>query len=142
MANEQGPIESLEVLLQTLSPRLMPGKYAYACLSSEQAAQGAHTDGALATFRETEGTTLIVEQSIAEHAGWLVTFPCAWIQLDVQSALNAVGLTAAVSQALTQEGISCNVVAAYHHDHLFVPEDQAQRALQVLQALQRKACST
>ncbi len=65
--------------------------------------------------------TLVLPADAAESAGWSGTFRCAWITLRVRSALTAVGLTAAVSAALTRDGIACNVVAGFHHDHLFVP---------------------
>ena len=57
----------------------------------------------------------------------------------MHSSLAAVGLTAAVSAALTEAGISANIVAAYYHDHLFVPDDDADRALAALESLQRSA---
>jgi hypothetical protein len=60
---------------------------------------------------------------------------CAWITLTVYSSLEAVGLTAAVSKALTDANISCNVIAAYHHDHIFVPIQDAQHAMKVLENL-------
>jgi hypothetical protein len=50
-----------------------------------------------------------------------------------------VGLTAAVATALARENISCNVVAAYHHDHLFVAQTDAERALGALLALSAEA---
>jgi hypothetical protein len=63
---------------------------------------------------------------------------CRWITLGVISSLEAVGLTSAVSQALTEARISCNVVAAYSHDHLFVPAKDAERALEVLHEMMRR----
>ena len=62
-------------------------------------------------------------------------YVAAWITLQIHSALDAVGLTAAISRRLTDEGISCNVVAGYHHDHLFVAVEDADRALRALSAL-------
>ena len=62
-------------------------------------------------------------------------FRAAWITLEVHSDLNAVGLTAAVSGALARAGISCNVVAAACHDHLFVPVEAAPAALACLESL-------
>ena len=141
MNGAKDPIESLNALLRSLSPRLMPGCYVYVCLSPEQATSADATACAVAIFREPEGVTLIVEQCVAEQAGWSASFPCAWIQLEVHSALHAVGLTAAVAQSLTNRGISCNVMAAYHHDHLFVPFDRAQDAIDALKELQRSASS-
>jgi len=55
----------------------------------------------------------------------------------VPSDLAAVGLTAAFAQALAAVGISCNVLAGAHHDHLFVPVDRATDALAALRALQQ-----
>jgi hypothetical protein len=55
--------------------------------------------------------------------------------LTVHSSLEAVGLTAAVSKALTEANISCNVVAAYYHDHIFVPVKDAKQAMRVLEKL-------
>ncbi len=57
------------------------------------------------------------------------------ISLHVHSSLDAVGLTAAFSTALGNAGISANVVAAYYHDHIFVPTDKAEKALNVLQGM-------
>jgi hypothetical protein len=53
----------------------------------------------------------------------------------VRSSLSAVGLTAALSAALSEAGISANIVAALHHDHLFVPWDRRQEALRCIEAL-------
>lgn len=77
----------------------------------------------LGWFREAEGQTVILPQAQADAAGLAYSLVCAWITLRVQSDLAAVGLTAAVSTALAEAGISCNVVAGYYHDHLFVPRE-------------------
>jgi hypothetical protein len=90
-----------------------------------------------ATVREDEGLTLVVHRDDADRAGLSYDFLAARITLLVHSDLAAVGLTAAVSTALTGAGISCNVLAGYHHDHLFVAEDDAERALSVLEDLTR-----
>ena len=58
------------------------------------------------------------------------------ITLRVFSALDGVGLTAAVANALATRGIACNVVTAYRHDHIFVPSDRAQEAIEALHELQ------
>jgi hypothetical protein len=89
----------------------------------------------LLAFREVEGWTMIVTQAAAEQHGLEYTFPCAWITLHVHSSLAAVGLTAVVSAALADAGIACNMVAAYHHDHVFVPHERAAEAMQILQHL-------
>jgi hypothetical protein len=58
------------------------------------------------------------------------------ITLRVHSALDGVGLTAAVASALSDAGIPCNMVAAFHHDHVFVPSSLAAAALDALRKLQ------
>jgi hypothetical protein len=90
--------------------------------------EGAPPADAFALIREDEDTTAIVA-----GAGEGAVF--ARITLMVHSALEGVGLTAAVSGALAGAGIACNVVAGYHHDHLFVPWDRREEALAVLRGL-------
>ena len=89
----------------------------------------------LMTFREAEGLTLVLPKAAAESLGLQSSATFRQITLTVQSSLEAVGLTAAVSSALARAGIACNIVAAYHHDHLFVPEASAHKALEVLQSI-------
>ncbi|ABC62137.1 ACT domain-containing protein [Erythrobacter litoralis] len=93
---------------------------------------------ALGTFREAEGLSLIVPHAVAlEHE--LQADPYARITLRVHSALEGVGLTAAVASALAKAGIACNMVAALRHDHAFVPADRAEEALAILKQLQATA---
>ena len=88
-----------------------------------------------ATIREAEGLTSVLERRDADGLGLAHDFVAGWITLQVRSDLAAVGLTAAVSSALAEAGISCNVLAGFHHDHLLVPIDSVQRALEVLHEL-------
>lgn len=83
-------------------------------------------------FKEAEGVTLVLPRHIADEQQLAYTGTFAWITLQVHSALNAVGFTAAFSAALGNAGISCNVVAAWYHDHVFVPYTQAGEAMNVL----------
>lgn len=93
---------------------------------------------ALATFREEEGLSLIVPHEVA-LANEIEADPYARITLQVYSALEGVGLTAAVSGALAEAGIACNMVAALRHDHAFVPAERADAALALLEELARSA---
>jgi hypothetical protein len=121
----------LAVLLRGMSPRLNPGAYVYTRVD------GAVPEGAepVVVVREDEGLTLVLPQQQADTLGLLYDFVAAWITLEVHSALEAVGLTASVSRALTEAGISANVVAGFTHDHLFVPHPRAADALHALQSL-------
>ena len=86
-------------------------------------------------MQEAEGLTLVLPRETADAHGLSYDYVAAWITLQVHSSLAAVGLTASFSAALAQAGISCNVVAGFHHDHLFVPSERAERALSTLRAL-------
>ena len=123
---------SLTLLLRSMSPQLNDGEYVFCTVKDGQVPQGCEIMG---SFREREGLTLILERSQAERAGLSFDYLAAWITLNVHSALEAVGLTAAFAGALGQAGISCNVIAGFYHDHLFVAHADGPRALAVLQQL-------
>ncbi|MFH8785103.1 ACT domain-containing protein [Streptomyces roseoverticillatus] len=121
----------LSKLLSGMRPELNAGRYVYATVEGEPPAGVAP----VVTVREPEGLTLVVRQEEADAAGLSYGYVAGWITLRIHSALEAVGLTAAVSQALAQADLSCNVVAGFHHDHLFVPYERAEEAVGVLEAL-------
>lgn len=125
-------------LLATMQPALHPGDYVF-CTVGPGAPVPA---GALGWFREAEGVTLILPRAAADAHGLPYDYVAAWLTLTVHSSLAAVGLTAAVAGALAEENISCNVVAAYHHDHLFVARADADRALEALRALSAAAAAS
>ena len=129
-------VTDLDELLATMEPALVAGRFVYASApASEIAAHLAR--GPIGLFREEEGITLILPAEAAE--GLAASGPMRMITLTVHSSLEAVGLTAAFATALTKAGISANVVAGFHHDHIFVPERDAERALETLRALSRTA---
>lgn len=123
-------ITDLDLLLRDMRPDLRLGEYVYCTMPDEGA--GWLSLSPLGFFREDEGLTLILERTVADKAGLAYGPVMRCITLTVHSALEAVGLTAAVAAALTRHGISANVVAAYHHDHIFVPVKDAERALDAL----------
>ncbi|AMQ86726.1 ACT domain-containing protein [Pseudomonas glycinae] len=127
---------SLTTLLRSMSPQLNAGEYVFCTLSDGELPSGLEVVG---SFREQEGLTVILERSHAERAGFSFDYVAAWITLNVHSALQAVGLTAAFASALGKAGISCNVIAGYYHDHLFVGQADAERAMQVLRDLAANA---
>ncbi|MEU5716426.1 ACT domain-containing protein [Streptomyces sp. NPDC020403] len=122
----------LRGLLHIMGPELHPGRYVFATV-----AHGAVPAGVtpVVTVTESEGTTLVLPERQAAVSGLEYDFVAGWITLRVRSVLDTVGLTAAVALALTDVGMSCNVVAGYHHDHLFVPYARASEAVEVLRRL-------
>ncbi|WP_421591409.1 ACT domain-containing protein [Shinella sp. M27] len=129
-------VTDLDELLKTMEPALAEGRFVYACVPADELASHLFRQP-IGIFQEAEGLTLIVPEAAAE--GLSASPPMRMITLTVHSSLEAVGLTGAFAAALTREGISANVVAAYHHDHIFVPERDAERALHALRALSRSA---
>lgn len=85
-----------------------------------------------ATVLESEGLTVVLTREEADAAGYAYDFVGAWITLRVHSSLEAVGLTAAVSAVLTAHGIACNVIAGFYHDHIVVPWERADEAIDAL----------
>jgi hypothetical protein len=88
-----------------------------------------------AVLFEDEGITIVLPLAQAEELRLTWGFEAAWLTIDVLTALDGVGLTAAVSRALTDAGIACNVLAGFHHDHILVPVDAADRAMDAITAL-------
>ena len=130
------PVSELGAMLAGMEPVLHDGVWVYALVPDTVDA------GALpfvALVREAEGMTVVLAEEAAQAAGLTVRFRAAWITLTVHSDLAGVGLTAAFSRVLGEAGISANVVAGYHHDHLFVPYEQGPQALEALRALQASA---
>ncbi len=120
----------LAVLLASMRPELVDGEFVFVTTDSVPPGLQPH-----AMVVEDEGMSLLVTRQQAEERGWAFDFVAAWITLRVHSALDSVGLTAAVSAALAEEGITCNVVAGRFHDHLLVPWERSSDAVRALAAL-------
>lgn len=127
---------NLKRLLREMKPSLQEGRFVFCTLQIEKLPSDLDV---VASFKEKEGLTVVLKEGEARKRGWDYEVAMAWITLTIHSALEAVGLTAAVANALTQENISCNVIAAYYHDHIFVPVERAKEAMQALQQLSKKA---
>ena len=127
-------ITDLGQLLREMKPALADGDYVYCTVPDIDLRPWLDLDP-IGTFREEEGLTLILPAPVAAANDLDASAPLAMITLTVHSSLAAVGLTAAVATALAREGISANVVAAFYHDHVFVPAADAEHAMAVLQAL-------
>lgn len=123
---------SLTTLLRSMNPQLNDGAYVFCSLTDAAQMDGVQP---LGSFQEAEGLTVILSRLQAEQLRLPYSYVAAWLTLHVHSALEAVGLTAAVAGALAQAGISCNVIAGFYHDHLFVAHADGPRALAVLQQL-------
>ncbi|EIO3939303.1 TPA: ACT domain-containing protein [Vibrio vulnificus] len=126
-------ITDLQHLLQSMSPQLVEADYVF-CTVDGPLKDYLHLDP-IATFREQEGLTLVLEAQQAEQAGLNTDSRFCLITLTVHSSLEAVGLTAAFASKLASYGISANVIAGYYHDHIFVPQGKAHEAMSALTEL-------
>jgi uncharacterized protein len=121
----------LDAMLATLDVVRRPGVFTFVAVDAPGADQLAV---AAATIVEDEAVTLVMQVDDARRFGLPVVVEMAWLTLTVNSSLEAVGLTAAFSRTLADAGVSCNVLAGFHHDHLLVPASDVDRAIEVLRA--------
>jgi uncharacterized protein len=121
---------NLAILFRDIKPEMHEGIFVFATI-----AEGADIPAPvrpLLTFREQEGTTLVMLREEAESAGLSYQFASRLITLAAHSSLEAVGFLAAVTARLADAGIAVNAVSAFYHDHRFVPEHRAEDALRLL----------
>ena len=122
---------NLTKLLSSMTPKLLKEDFIFCSIKDGK--YGDYSElSPIATFMEPEGLTLVLSKSNADKANlsYESVFKC--ITLQIHSSLDAVGLTAAVSSKLAEKGISANVIAAYYHDHIFVPSNKAELAMEAL----------
>jgi uncharacterized protein len=127
---------NLRVLLRSMTPELDAIPYGIVTANS---GLNLALDQVFATVRESEGLTLIAAKTVLHQAGYGLSLEWARITLQIHSSLEAVGLTAAFATALGHAGISANVIAGYHHDHIFVQWDKRHDAMSALTALSRNS---
>jgi uncharacterized protein len=125
---------NLNVLISSMKPRLNDGEFVFCSFTTGRI----DLSETVFFFKEKEGTTMVFPKKYADRMRYKYASVFSWITLEVHSSLEAVGLTAAFSRALAAENISCNVVAGYYHDHIFVPKKQGQLALRALEKLAQK----
>jgi len=123
--------KDLVILLNSMKPEHIPDEYVFCVVKN---LENINLEEIAMFFREKEGITIIVKKEIADKLSLDYSFIASWISLTVHSSLESVGLTAAFSNALAEEGISCNVVAAFYHDHIFVDKKDIDNAMMILNA--------
>ncbi len=126
--------QNLQLLLKGLQPILNEGEYVFVTVVEHF---NINQKEILASFNEKEGLTLVLKREKADELNLSYDFIAKWITISIHSALDAVGLTAAISTELTKHQISCNVIAAFYHDHIFVSTKDADKAMIVLSKLSR-----
>ncbi|MEX0306894.1 MAG: ACT domain-containing protein [Ruegeria sp.] len=125
------PVSETNAMIAGMRPEIQPGVFSFVIWPEQED----WPENTRASYIEAEGLSLIVPIEAAPSDA--VGMRC--ITLQVHSSLEGVGLTAAVSAALAQNDIPANMVAGYHHDHVYVPCDMAEEALAILINLQQGA---
>jgi hypothetical protein len=121
--------KDLQKLLKTMKPEHKQGDYVFCKVDT---LENFNLDEVEMFFREKEAITIILKEEIAVKMKLNYFVVMSWITLTVHSSLEAVGLTAAFSKALSDNNISCNVVAVFYHDHIFVNKKDVTKAMTIL----------
>lgn len=132
------PVKGTRNMIANMTPVLQPGIFVFCAMLNRDDTSDA-LSRAKCVFIEDEGLSLILGKADADALCLSYDTSMRQITLMVFSSITGVGLTAAVAKALAKERIPANVVAAAHHDHIFVPAKQADLAMAALRTLQEKA---
>ena len=124
--------KNLTALIQGMTPKLNTGEYVFCTVKD---VSKINRNDTICEFKEAEGTTIIMNRLKADVLKLNYDYVASWITLTVHSSLDAVGLTALFSTELAKNNISCNVVAGYYHDHIFVHKKDTDTAIEVLKNL-------
>lgn len=124
--------KDLKTLLRSMEPQHNQGEYVFCTV---EVFPTLDMSDIICFFKEEEGITIIIRRELADKHNFKYDFVASWITLRIHSSLEAVGLTAAFSTALGAKNISCNVIAAYHHDHIFVSAKDVEYAMATLKEL-------
>ncbi|NPD47358.1 ACT domain-containing protein [Lentimicrobium sp. S6] len=129
------PELDINYVLKNLSPQLKKGVFVFCSIDH---VKNIKEENIMASIVETEGRTIVLKKEIADSLKLPYSVTMNWITLNVNSSLELVGLSAIISKKFTDHHISCNLMAGYYHDHIFVPEEDSNMAIKLLHELSQR----
>tara|TARA_B100000214_G_scaffold63798_1_gene42005 strand:- start:11255 stop:11656 length:402 start_codon:yes stop_codon:yes gene_type:complete len=126
--------KDLQDILKAINPSLVDEFFIF-MTSKEPINNLVNSLNPIAMFIENEGSTLVITKEIADRNSihYDAVFKC--ISLGVHSSLESSGLIAIISGELSKQDIPANVFAGYFHDHIFVPSNKAEKALEIISSI-------
>jgi len=124
--------KNIATLIKGMTPKLNSGEYVFCTVADISTINRTDT---ICEFKEDEGVTVVMERNKADALKLKYEYIASWITLQIHSSLDAVGLTALFSTELAKHDVSCNVIAGYYHDHIFVDIKDAKKVIQALVSL-------
>lgn len=131
----------LPQLLKEMSPTCDNQKYYFATINQSAIfALAGYMQYITCLYQEEEGITIVfleaLKSIVEPRSKQKLVGPLAKITLTINPELLSSEVLAKVCSELAKENISVNIFSAYFHDHLFVPYESKEKALERIKSIE------